>query len=85
MSVHKVNLTQHVTESIRKEAPVEQTLESAADRLVKITEAAQFLAVAPGSLYHMVSQGRIPCIHLSKRCLRFRLRDLEAWVATKKG
>jgi len=55
------------------------------DRLLHVREAAQFLGVAPGSLYHMVSQGRVPCIHLSKRCLRFRLSDLEAWLATKKG
>ena len=54
------------------------------DRLLHVREAAQFLGVAVGSLYHMVSQQRIPCIHLSKRCLRFRLSDLEAWIATKK-
>ena len=70
--------------TIQKEAPVQQTLESSADRLLKITEAAQFLGVAPGSLYHMVSQRRVPCIRLSKRCLRFRRSDLEAWIATKK-
>jgi predicted DNA-binding transcriptional regulator AlpA len=75
----------HVAGSIRKEAPVQQPFESAADRLMKITEAAQFLSVAPGSLYHMVSQGRVPCIHLSKRCLRFRMADLQAWIASKKS
>jgi excisionase family DNA binding protein len=84
MSVHKVDLMQHVAESPQKEAPVQQAFESAADRLMKITEAAQFLAVEPTSLYHMVSQGRVPCIRLSKRCLRFRRSDLEAWIATKR-
>lgn len=54
------------------------------DRLLHVREAAQFLGVAPGSLYRMVSEHRVPCIHLSKRCLRFRLRDLEDWIATKK-
>jgi excisionase family DNA binding protein len=75
----------HVAESVRKEAPVEQMLESVPDRLWNITEAAQFLRVASGSLYRMVSEHRVPCIHLSKRCLRFRRSDLEAWIATKKS
>lgn len=85
MSGQKFNSMQHVAESTQKEAPVEQTFEGAADRLMKITEAAQFLAVSPNSLYHMVSQGRVPCIRLSNRCLRFRKSDLEAWIATKKS
>jgi excisionase family DNA binding protein len=75
----------HVAASVQKKAPAEQISESAADRLWNVTEAAQFLGVEPTSLYHMVSQGRVPCIRLSKRCLRFRLRDLEDWIATKKG
>ena len=83
MSAQKFNSMQHVAESIRKEATVEQAFESAADRLMKIAEAAQFLAVAPGSLYHMVSQGRVPCIRLSKRCLRFRMADLKQLIDEK--
>jgi predicted DNA-binding transcriptional regulator AlpA len=85
MRAQKFDLMQHGAESIRRAAPVQQTLESSADRLLKIAEAAQFLNVAPGSLYHLVSQGRVPCIHLSKRCLRFRMADLQAWIATKKS
>ena len=84
MSAQKFDLMQRVAASIQKQTPVQHTFESAADRLMKITEAAQFLAVAPGSLYRMVSEHRVPCIHLSKRCLRFRRSDLEAWIATKK-
>jgi excisionase family DNA binding protein len=75
----------HVAGSVRKEAPVQQTVESAPDRLWNVTETAQFLGVASGSLYRMVSEHRVPCIHLSKRCLRFRRSDLEAWIATKKS
>jgi excisionase family DNA binding protein len=55
------------------------------DRLLHVRETAQFLGLATGSLYHMVSQGRVPCIRLSNRCLRFRKSDLEAWIQTKKG
>jgi predicted DNA-binding transcriptional regulator AlpA len=81
---HLMNVKQ-VAASLQKKAPVEQTVESAADRLWNVTETAQFLGVEPTSLYHMVSRHSVPCIHLSKRCLRFRRSDLEAWIATKKS
>ena len=68
---------------VRKKAPIEQTFESAADRLWNAKEAAQFLGVAPGSLYHMVSQRRVPCIRLSNRCLRFRMSDLKQLIDEK--
>jgi len=55
----------------------------AEDKLINIREAARFLDVAVGSLYHMVSQRRIPCVRLSKRCLRFRLADLQKLVNAK--
>ena len=83
MSERKFDL-HHAIGSARKEAPEQQIVESAPDRLWNVTETAQFLGVEPTSLYHMVSQGRVPCIRLSKRCLRFRKSDLEAWIATKK-
>jgi predicted DNA-binding transcriptional regulator AlpA len=83
MRAQKFHLMQNPAGSAQKEAPVEQTVESAADRLMKITEAAQFLAVEPTSLYHMVSQGRVPCIRLSKRCLRFRMADLKHLIDQK--
>ena len=53
------------------------------DRLLHVREAAQFLGVAVGSLYHMVSQRRIPCIRLSNRCLRFRMADLKQLIDEK--
>ena len=52
----------------------------AEDKLLDVREAAQFLGVQIGSLYHMVSQRRVPCIRLSKRCLGFRLSDLQRLV-----
>jgi excisionase family DNA binding protein len=57
--------------------------ESFEDRLLKISEAANYLRVTVNSLYHMVSQGRVPCIRLSKRCLRFRVADLKQLVSEK--
>ncbi len=41
------------------------------ERLLTVTEVADLLRLSRGSVYHMVSQGRLPCIRLSKRCLRF--------------
>jgi excisionase family DNA binding protein len=50
------------------------------ERLLTIQEAATLLSVAVGTLYHMTAQGRIPCIRLSRRCLRFRLSELMKWM-----
>ena len=52
----------------------------AEDKLLDVSEAAQFLGVPVGTLYHMVSQRRVPCIRLSKRCLRFRRADIDELV-----
>ena len=48
--------------------------------LLDVREAASLLHLSPGTVYHLVSQGRVPCIRLSRRCLRFRRSDLDEWV-----
>ena len=53
------------------------------DRLLDVNEVAELLQLAPGSVYHFVSQGRLPCVRLSARCLRFRRSDIDAWVAAR--
>lgn len=50
------------------------------DRLLTVVEAAHFLNIAPGSLYHLISQRRIPVIRLSSRCVRFSRAALVEWV-----
>ena len=50
------------------------------DHLLTVVEAARFLNLAPGSLYHLISQRRIPVIRLSSRCVRFSRRALMEWV-----
>ena len=47
------------------------------DRLLTVVEVAALLNLAEGSVYHMVSQGRLPCVRLSARCLRFK--ESEIW------
>jgi excisionase family DNA binding protein len=53
------------------------------DCLMDANEVAEFLGLAVGTIYHLVSQKRLACVRLSPRCLRFRRGDLEKWVATK--
>lgn len=50
------------------------------DTLLNVTEAARFLRLSPGTLYHFVSQKRVPTIRLSARCIRFSLRALYEWL-----
>lgn len=51
------------------------------DRLMDVNEVAEFLGLAVGTIYHLVSEKRLPCIRLSARCLRFRRSDLEKLIA----
>jgi excisionase family DNA binding protein len=48
--------------------------------LLNVAEVSELTGITVGTLYHWVSQGRIPCIRLSSRCLRFRLQDIENWI-----
>lgn len=53
------------------------------NELVNVQEAAEYLGLAVGTVYHMISEGRLPVTRLSKRCVRFRLRDLNEWLDKK--
>jgi excisionase family DNA binding protein len=45
-----------------------------------VVEAAELLHLSPGTLYHFVSEKRIPVIRLSSRCLRFSRTALLLWL-----
>ena len=49
------------------------------DRLLTIGEVAKLTGLAVGSLYHLVSQRRIPFVRISARCIRFRLSAILKW------
>ena len=49
--------------------------------LIDIRELSALTGVSVGGLYHMVSEHRIPCVKLSKRCLRFSLPAIREWLA----
>ena len=44
-------------------------------------EAARYLGLPIGTLYAWVYEKRIPHIRLSGRTVRFRVADLDAWLA----
>ena len=50
------------------------------EKLLTVKELAELLGIAPASVYHWLSQKRLPCIRLSARCVRFRQKDLEALI-----
>jgi excisionase family DNA binding protein len=49
------------------------------DRLLTIGQVAELTGLTVGSLYHFVSERRIPVVRLSRRCLRFRYSALLTW------
>ena len=42
------------------------------DRLLTVRELAERLGISVGTAYHWLSQGRLPCVRFSSRCVRFR-------------
>jgi excisionase family DNA binding protein len=53
------------------------------DCLLDINQAADYLRLSPGTLYHWVSERRINVVKMSGRCIRFRKSDLDKWIASK--
>jgi excisionase family DNA binding protein len=49
-------------------------------RLLDVNEVAELLGLAVGTVYHMVSEGRLPCVRLSSRCLRFEESAIDRFI-----
>jgi excisionase family DNA binding protein len=49
------------------------------DSLLDVQEVARMTGLAVGTIYHLVSERRIPVVRISRRCLRFRQSDLARW------
>ena len=47
------------------------------DRLLTVQELAERLGISPGTAYHWLSQGRLPAVRFSKRCVRFRESEVQ--------
>jgi len=53
------------------------------NRLWNAWEVAEFLGLSVGTIYHLVSERRIPCVRLSARCVRFQMDAILAWIDQK--
>jgi len=53
------------------------------DRYLKVIELAKMLNMSPKTVRAMVSRGDLPN-HAIGRQVRFRERDIEAWLATRR-
>jgi excisionase family DNA binding protein len=49
--------------------------------LLDIQTIADLTGFSVGTLYHFVSQRRIPFVRISSRCIRFERSALESWIA----
>lgn len=50
------------------------------NRLLTIKELSVATRLAVGTLYHLVSQERIPVVRLSSRCIRFNPIEVDRWL-----
>jgi predicted DNA-binding transcriptional regulator AlpA len=48
--------------------------------LIDIHELSELTGIAVGTLYHWVSERRVPCVRLSQRCLRFSPPAIREWL-----
>ena len=56
------------------------TISNQYDCLPTVPEAARLVHLATGSLYHLVSEKRVPVIRISARCIRFSRTSLLLWL-----
>jgi len=53
------------------------------DKLLTLRELCTMLHMKPAGVYGLVHYRKIPVVKLSSRCLRFRLSDIQSWIAAK--
>jgi excisionase family DNA binding protein len=51
--------------------------------LLNTRELAVLTGFSEGTLRHWVSEKRVPVVRFSARCVRFRLSDIQDWLAGK--
>jgi excisionase family DNA binding protein len=63
---------------------IDQESSKAQDRRGLLTpqEIASYLQISDKTIYKWSSQGRIPCIKFSKKCVRFDLEKVRNWYAS---
>jgi len=53
------------------------------EKLMTVGEVAKFLGYKPKGVYLLVAEKRIPVVKISRRALRFRPSEIEAWLNAK--
>jgi predicted DNA-binding transcriptional regulator AlpA len=51
--------------------------------LLRNRDAARSLAISERLLWSLTARGEIPCVRISRRCVRYRVEDLAAWAARR--
>lgn len=51
--------------------------------LIDIRELSELTGIARGTLYHWAASGKLPCVRLGARCLRFSLQAIREWLAER--
>ncbi len=51
------------------------------EELLKINEVCKILKISKRTLYHWIEQGKLPCIRLSQKTIRFRTSDIMDIIA----
>jgi len=64
------------TDAIESEKMIE-------NNLMDVRQVAELLGLVPGSVYHLISEKRLPVVRLSSRCVRFRRCDIDRWIAER--
>lgn len=53
------------------------------EKLLTVEQVAGLLNITPQGVYGFVRKKKIPTIKISRRCVRFRFEDIEAWLKSK--
>lgn len=51
--------------------------------LLDVRDLSALTGFSSGTLYHWVSERKIPFVRFSSRCVRFRRSDIDSWIAEK--
>lgn len=60
-------------------------MENNAPQLLTVKEAAKALCISDRTLFTLTQTGRIKSVRISKACVRYDVRDIEAFIAAAKG
>ena len=58
-------------------------MNSTEEKLLTVQQIADYLHVFVQTVYRWSSEGQIPCFKISKRMVRFDLKKVKKWLATR--